>query len=251
MKNLSKKKAIPRIAGIIALVAILGFVMFACDNGTTPSTGGSGTTPGGTTPGGTTPGGTTPGGTTPGGTPGGGGISFPIILGDPESNEENLPYQKGWIIDTDDWDAFLEAKYLVIETKGEGDNAWGFGTLTFVLNGDGTDWDWDAGKTESADWNAISDGSGQWGSKGEDDTFYIVVELSKLKGYDEIIEGTQVQIFIQYPDDEEEDLIECLGFVNAYLTDETLTSSGDDLEDDSGNVIGFITIEDIGTEIGL
>jgi predicted small secreted protein len=49
MKNLIKLKAIRMIAGIIALVAVIGFSFAACDNGTTS---GGGTTPGGNTPGG-------------------------------------------------------------------------------------------------------------------------------------------------------------------------------------------------------
>jgi len=105
MKNLSKKNAIhgiaaiTRIAGIIALAAIIGFAMVACDNGTTPS-GSGGTTPGGTTPGGNTPGGNTPGGNTPGGnTPGGntpGGNT-------PGSTQPTLPI----LYDNGEWAAAL------------------------------------------------------------------------------------------------------------------------------------------------
>jgi len=53
---------------LIALVAVIGFSMAACDDGGGGGPPGSGSNPGSSNPGGSNPGGTNPGGTNPGGT---------------------------------------------------------------------------------------------------------------------------------------------------------------------------------------
>ena len=156
-----------QLFGLIAIVAIIGLSMAACDDDPPPS----GYYPGGTTPGGTTPGGTTPGGTTPGGTTPGGGsgsegnpimltnniwkpgsitasakeqwFSFPVTAGQ--------TYRVWW----DDGGGFSSHKYtcdvVVTGTHSDGteyfkdeDHAWneeGWGGATvrqFIVNANGT-----------------------------------------------------------------------------------------------------------------
>jgi hypothetical protein len=158
---------------------------------------------------------------------------FPVELGDPDDVADNA--KMTWNLD---WDDFTGATYFVVETEGPGDNSWGFGTLQFVLQGDGDSWNWNESAT--GNWNGLP------GEKTAGVTTYIVVELSELIGYDAVIAGTQAKIVVAYYGDTS-DVIVDLGFVNAYLAGDDLTSSGSDLKlADGTTVIGFITQDDLG-----
>ena len=108
-----------------------------------------------------------------------------------------------------EWAEIAAAKYLVIEMNGFGTGQqWGFGGTRIVLNGD-----------FSASWTSKDTDllKGGWLGYTRTGTYYMVIDLTKLNGWDEFITGSQGYICIaSWPFTD-------LGFVAGYLTDIEIT----------------------------
>ena len=159
-------------------------------------------------------------GTKTGGGDGEGG-GFKIIAELGEFTFNNGETQKGWERDSGEFtaDAWGASKYLVLklEVPADGvlDNKDGYGGIDFVINSDLTDPTWQ--QTEIINgWVPFARTSGE--------TNYIVVDLTKVKGYNaDISTADYVQIAIGYygkPGGAGTDSITTLGIKTAYLVDD-------------------------------
>jgi hypothetical protein len=140
-----------KVLGIIALVAVIGVSFVACGDG---------------------------------GDDGGGGgkATVQLELGAtftyfPGPEISDVDAKKGWLLDETALAKLRASQYLVIETKGVGDNEWGFGGIQIILvyNIPPGPEDWNQSGI-NGDWVAFT--------RADDKTVYIVVELAKLKGID-------------------------------------------------------------------
>ena len=135
-----------------------------------------------------------------------------LILGD--FTYTNSEAQKGWDLKDDDWTAFEDASFLVVETFIV-EETYGFGGLQVILQGapDTSDppvnvpnW----ATTETASWTSYTRAN---------KTVYVVVDLSVLTDYSTFISsGSGGKLILGvYP------ALSGLGFQNAYLTASALT----------------------------
>jgi hypothetical protein len=136
------------------------------------------------------------------------GVVPPMVYELGEFTVSNNTNQSGWGfagLDGDhDWDALLAAKYLVVESKGSGNND-GFGGFQVVIQTDG----------DSYGWNETDLISG-WLSFAHTatDTVCLAIQLDTLTGYAAMVSGTKAKIFIaMYP-------LTDLGYQNAYLVED-------------------------------
>ena len=161
---------------------------------------------------------------------GGGDEEGELTVLTPDSSVGNGTTQQGWTVNGI-WDEVLAAKYLVLETEGIGDNADGFGGLQIILNRDGFD---------NQKQTAVN---GSWtGFSRADGTIYLVIELEKLEGYDDFIEGEPqwAQILVGYYPSSGT-AFEGLGLEAAYLTTAELPALDDAVALTNNDIIyGYI-----------
>jgi len=152
--------------------------------------------------------------------------------------ENNPTSQRGWRSNGCDntetdlvWEDIIEAKYLVLHTKGGAGTGWadGFGGLQVVLQSDGGGWGWDQTNINSFYYprTATSD-------------VFVVIDLSTLKNYSKFVKGTVGKLLISYYDGPTNSL--GLGLQEAYLTNKDLSKTNSVLLASNQNKIsGFAT----------
>jgi len=142
----------------------------------------------------------------------------PAIIGDfsSVSRNDNGNWQQGWTVNGI-VNKFAEAKYLVIETQGEGNNAGGFGGIDLIFQGGGPSGD--------IGWKQVGLNSGGWTSfpRATGKTVSIAVDIKAVLGSDYNVFIDCVwwcNFFLQYAYGTSFTAFEGLGLQQVYLTED-------------------------------
>jgi len=154
--------------------------------------------------------------------------------------EDNAPRQQGWKQIAPIMDKVAEAKYLVIETEGVGDNKDGFGGIDLIVQGGD-------GVNPNLGWTQVALINSGWLSYPREDgkTVSIAIDLKNVLGanYYNFIQCTSwAQLFIQYYPSDASGLTTAfagLGLTNVYLTGD-INKPADAVDLTGGTNYGFI-----------